>query len=72
MVQEFIGDRLAEQKASLASGAAALKTECEEIMSDIRSARCGQLSTLPVDFAVSIDQSMKCFIPTVFLCTWQP
>ena len=39
-MQEFISERLAEQKASLEAGAAALKTECEEIMADIRSDRC--------------------------------
>lgn len=42
-LQEFIIERLAEQKASLETGAAALKSECEEIMSDIRSSRCDYL-----------------------------
>ena len=44
-MQEYIGERLAEQKGSLETGAAALKTECEEIMADIRSDRCDQTCT---------------------------
>lgn len=47
-MQEFISERLAEQKASLEAGAAALKTECEEIMADIRSDRCEPTCTPPL------------------------
>jgi hypothetical protein len=71
-VQDFICDRLDEQKAALESKTAALKTECEEIMSDIRSSRyehAWSLTVSPVCLCLCVlqletkRQKRKCTLP---------
>jgi hypothetical protein len=57
-VQEFIGDRLAEQKAALESGAAKLKGECEDMMTDLRGNRC----VLPSGLRLHRSRCVRCAV----------